>query len=102
MNEMLIMPAPAVDFQPTAKTKWEREHDAFLQLLPQLLVTHRNQHVAIHEGQVVDSDSDRLILALRVLAKVGNVDIHVGWVGDEPPRIERSGVRREIPPRSDA
>jgi hypothetical protein len=54
--------------------------------------------VAIHEGQVVDSGDDKLALALRVLAKVGNVPIHVGLVTEEPETIARSGIRREIRP----
>jgi Family of unknown function (DUF5678) len=98
MNETLILPAPVVTFAPPARSKWEREHKAFVRLLPQLLASYPNQYVAIHNGQVVDSGQDRLELSLRVLKKVGNVDIHVGFVGDDPTPISRSGVRREIRP----
>jgi hypothetical protein len=51
--------------------------------------------VAIHEGQVVDTGDDKLALALRVLAKVGNVAIHVGLVTEELEPVSRSGVRRD-------
>jgi hypothetical protein len=39
---------------------------------------------------------------LRVLTKVGNVAIHVGFVSDGPQPISRSGVRRELQPFGDA
>jgi hypothetical protein len=77
-------------------SKWDREHAAFRRLLPQLLVTHRGKFVAIHGEQVVDTGDDKLALALRVLVKVGNIDIHVGRVTEEPTLIARSGVRREV------
>ena len=78
------------------RTKWEREYRAFQRLLPQLLVTRRGQFVAIHEEQVVDSDHDEMALIGRVLARVGNVDIHVGLVTDQPEPISRSGVVRDL------
>ena len=52
--------------------------------------------VAIHDGKVIDSGDDRLELVFRVLAKVGNVDVHVGLVTDRPEPVYRSGVRREV------
>jgi hypothetical protein len=58
--------------------------------------------VAIHSEQVVDSGDDRLALALRVLARVGNVPIHVGRVLDAPDPIARSGVRRDMGAAGDA
>jgi len=96
MSEPLTFPAPVVELTPPHLPKWEREYRAFRQLLPQLLTTHRDQYVAIHEGQIVDSGDDKLALALRVLSRIGNVAIHVGLVTEEPDPVARSGVRREI------
>ena len=48
--------------------------------------------MAVHGGQVVDSGEDKLALALRDLAKVGNVAIHVGLVTEDPKPVLRSGV----------
>lgn len=77
-------------------SKLERERRAFARLLPRLLTTHPGQYVAIHHEQVVDSGPDRLNVALRVLRSVGNVDIYVGLVGDQPPPLARFGVRRDL------
>jgi hypothetical protein len=94
MSEAIVIPPEALILPP--KNKWEREYRAFLRLLPELLKTHRGKYVAIHEEQMVDSGDDRLDLIFRVLAKVGNVSIHVGHVTDEPEPVCRSGVRRDI------
>src|SRR5438876_3437523 len=101
VNEPIALPAPVIDMAAPPHTKWEREYEAFQRLLPELLATHRGQYVAIHDGQVVDSGDDKLALALRVLAKVGNVAIHVGLVTEELEPVSRSGVRREeCPPHA--
>ena len=96
MSDVITLPAPDIQLLAPPRTKWEREYQAFRRLLPQLLTTHQGKYVAIHEEQVVDSGDDKLALALRVLAKIGNVAIHVGLVSAEPEPISRSGVRREL------
>jgi len=76
--------------------KWRREYQAFQRLLPQLLTTDKGRYVAIHEEQVVDRGDDKLVLALRVLTRLGNVAIHVGLVAEGTEPVSRSGVRREV------
>ncbi len=95
-TQQTTLPAPCLDSPPPPCTKWEREYKAFLRLLPQLLQSHRGQFVAIHNEQVVDTGDDDLEVALRALAKIGNVDIHVGLVTDVPEPIYRSGIRRVL------
>jgi hypothetical protein len=75
-----LLPAPPQD-------KWRREQRAFRQLLPELLKTHSGQYVAIHEGRVVESGSDKLNLAGRAYARFGYVPIYVSLVTAEllPP-----------------
>ncbi|MBM4068354.1 MAG: hypothetical protein FJ271_05350 [Planctomycetes bacterium] len=79
-----------------AASKFERERRAFRRLLPKLLPTYRGQYVAVHNESVVDNGSNRLEVAMRVLHKVGNVDIYVGLVTDQVEPLERSGLRREL------
>jgi hypothetical protein len=78
------------------RSKWEREYRAFQRLLPQLLLTEYGQYVAIHEERVIDSDLDEMALITRVLARIGNIDIHVGLVTDQPAAVYRSGVVRDV------
>jgi hypothetical protein len=61
-------------------------------------LTERGQYVAIHEERVIDRDRDDMALIGRVLAQIGNVDIHVGLVTDQPEPIYRSGVVRDLAP----
>jgi len=89
---------PEFHWPPPPCTNWEREYRAFQRLLPQLLLTRRGQFVAIHEEQVIDGDRDEMALIGRVLAMVGNVDIHVGLVTDQPEPVYRSGVVRDLSP----
>lgn len=78
-------PTFEVHLPPPPLSKAEREKQAFLRLLPQLLRTHRGQFVAIHDEQVVDTDRDDIALIQRVQEKVGYVPIHVGLVTEQQP-----------------
>jgi phage gp36-like protein len=85
-----------ISLPPPPLTKFEREKRAFERLLPTLLSTHRGQYVAIHNEQVADHGNSRLEVALRVLKKVGNVDIYVGLASEHGEPVSRSGVRRDL------
>src|SRR5437588_5491071 len=87
---------PEFPWPPPPRTKWEREYRAFRRLLPQLLPTERGKFVAVHDERVIDSDRDEMALIARVLARLGNVDIHVGLVTDAPESVYRSGVVRHL------
>jgi hypothetical protein len=97
MNEIETFPAPIIDFNLPATSnepyqphpKWVREHEAFQKLLPQLLQTHRDKYVAIHEGKVVESGDDLISVALRAYKKHGYVPILVDLVTDQPKPIVR-------------
>jgi hypothetical protein len=93
VNESKIFPAPILDLSPPPETKWDRERQAFLRLLPQLLQTHVGKYVAIHQEQVVDSAEDLLILAPRVYAKHGYVPIYMDLVAERPPVSRMPSVR---------
>jgi hypothetical protein len=90
MTEPITYPAPVLELPIPPQSKWAREHQAFLQMLPALLQTHRGKYVAIHEGQVVGSGDDKITLALHAYAQYGYVPIYVGLVAERPlprPRI---------------
>ncbi|SRR6266511_4278584 len=91
-----MLTPPEFHWPPPPRTKWEREYRAFQRLLPELLLTERGQYVAIHEERVIDRDRDEMALIARVLAQVGNVDIHVGLVTDRPGPVCRSGIVRDL------
>jgi Family of unknown function (DUF5678) len=91
-----------IDLSQPPRSKFERERRAFFRLLPQLLASYRGQYVAVHDEQVVDHGPERLPVAWRVLQRVGNVDIYVGLVSDQPEAVSRSGVRRDLSGRGPA
>lgn len=95
-TENAVLPATAIAWPIAPRSKWEREHSAFLRLLPNLLQTHCGKFVAIHGEKVVDSDPDEMALMIRVFQKIGNVDIHIGRVTDKPEPPCRSGVVRDL------
>ena len=69
----VILPEPVL-------TKGQREYQAFLRLLPSLLTTHQGKYVAVHEGEVIDSDDNEIALSLRVRRQIGLMPIHIGIV----------------------
>lgn len=89
MSETDTLPAPEIAVPTLPENKWQQERVAFLRLLPQLLATHRDQFVAVHEGKMVDNDDDKIALALRVYARYGYVPIFIGQVTDRSPRLIR-------------
>ena len=86
-----------VQLPPPILSKGEREYQAFLRLLPDLLHTHRGMFVAIHDGQVVDMDVDDIALVQRVHARIGHVPIHVGLVADPLPVAHLPRYREHRP-----
>jgi antitoxin (DNA-binding transcriptional repressor) of toxin-antitoxin stability system len=71
---------------------FERERAAFERLKPQLLKTHRGKFVAVVDEQVVDLDTDRVRLALRVYDAFGYRPIYVQLVEDHLPRVRLPSV----------
>jgi hypothetical protein len=97
MSDLQTQPTIDVSVPAPQPTKGEREYQAFLHLLPQLLETHRGQYVAIHDGQVVDADADDIALVQRVHARVGYVPIHVGLVVTPLPVVRIPHYREYRP-----
>jgi hypothetical protein len=79
-TDIETLPAPVLPPRRSKNEKWEREYAAFIEMLPDLLQTHRGKFVAIHEGRMVDCGDDKIALALRVYNKYGYIPIYVGLV----------------------
>ena len=71
---------------------FERERAAFERLKPELLKTHRGKFVAVVNEQVVDVDTDRVKLVLRVYDRFGYRPIYVQLVEEHPPRLRLPSV----------
>jgi hypothetical protein len=82
MSSTELLPAPVLPEPPD--DKWRQEQRAFHKLLPELLRTHRDQFVAIHEGQIAESGTDKLKVAERAYARFGYVPIFVSLVTNQP------------------
>jgi hypothetical protein len=99
--ETITLPAPILEPK-SPPSKWAQEYQAFRRLLSELLRTHRGQYVAIHDGQVIASGSDKLAVALDAFRQIGNTSIHVGLVAEGAEPVVRSGVRRVLPAQGGA
>jgi hypothetical protein len=100
MSPLEVTPAPDISSAAKHNGKWEREHQAFRQMLPTLLATHANKFVAIHSGEVVCVGEDQAKVALAAYTKYGYVPIFVGLVStNQPamrvpsPRLHSDGVK---------
>ena len=89
VDAIVTLPPQVIDSLVPTQNKWDREHAAFVRMLPQLLATHRGKFVAIHNEMVVDSGDDKLELAMRI-TRIGNC-IFVGKVTDDSAAVSRSG-----------
>ena len=102
MDSVTILPAPEIGATMAQQSPWERERGAFFQLLPSLLETHPGRYVAVHDGAVIASGSDRISVALDAYQRVGYVPLYVGFVGEAPRRWVRLPSPRVLrrPPRA--
>jgi hypothetical protein len=82
MSSSELLPAPVLPSP--AEDKFRNEQRAFHRLLPELLRTHRDRFVAIHEERVVESGADKLEVAGRAYARFGYVPIFVSRVTERP------------------
>jgi len=97
MSDLSTQPTFEVKVPAPELSKGEREYQAFLRLLPELLPTYRDRYVAVHNGQVVDADTDDIALVRRVHGKIGYVPIHVGLVTDRSPVVRIPHYRENRP-----
>ena len=68
------------------REKIRAETEAFEQQKEMLLAQFPEQYVAVHEGQVIDHDSDLRTLQIRVFASVGRVPVLLKKVSTKPEK----------------
>jgi hypothetical protein len=66
------------------ETAVRREMAAFLELHPSLHKQYSGQHVAIHDGRLVDHDADAEALYRRISARYPDEFVWLAPVADEP------------------
>lgn len=66
------------------RDKIRQENQAYYAMHDQLKKTYRGQHVAIHEGQLVDHDPDPMALVRRVRQRFGRAPVLITPVQDQP------------------
>jgi hypothetical protein len=88
MSSIETLPAPVLPSPPENKSR--QEQLALHRLLPELLRTHSEQYVAIHEGQVVESGADQIEVAERAYARFGYIPILVTVVTDRLRAVIRA------------
>jgi Family of unknown function (DUF5678) len=94
MNSMETLPAPVLPSPP--EDKFRSEQRAFQELLPELLRTHRDQYVAIHEGRLVESGANQIEVAERAYARFGYIPILVTLVTNQPRPVVRMPSPRQL------
>ncbi|MEK7277806.1 MAG: hypothetical protein AAB427_10690 [Chloroflexota bacterium] len=80
------------------REKIRREFECYQAMHTELKAKYLGQHVAIHEGRLVDHDADAGTLAKRVRQRFGRLPVMLAHVEDEPikeyvfrsPRLERA------------
>jgi hypothetical protein len=86
MERVTLLPAPEIVTGSIEETDWERERRGFQRLLPSLLATYPGQYVAVRDGAVVASGTDRITVALEAYRQVGYVPLYVGLVVEDSPK----------------
>jgi len=70
-----------------AEAKIEREEQHFHAQHAELLDRYAGQYIAMHEGRVIDSDTDELTLYLRVRQRFPSVGVLIKQVTPEPDEV---------------
>jgi hypothetical protein len=89
MGKMQIAQAPRLQSRKSPH-KWKQEKQAFLRLRDSLRRKYYNKYVAIHQGKVVGSGTEKVSVGLRAYSRFGYIPIYVGYVGEQLHEIVRA------------
>ena len=67
-----------------SQSKIEAEQKQYAMQHSALFYTYKDQYIAMHEGHVVDHDSNRVTLSRRIRSRYGNTPVLITQVRDEP------------------
>ena len=70
-----------------ARRRMQREMDAFFQLHALLLADYAGEYVAIHQGKLIDHDSDQLALYQRVERRYRDTPVLIKQVLADPEEV---------------
>jgi predicted DNA-binding antitoxin AbrB/MazE fold protein len=73
-----------------------QEQGAYQAMLPELLAQYKNQYVAIHQGKVVDHDTDKIALVVRLDDNYPDAVVLIQQVSEEPEKVLRMRSPRLI------
>ena len=76
--------------------KLDAETAAFERMHSDIKKRYKGQFVALHQGQVIDSDMDFEPLCLRVQASLGDVPVLIRQVRDDPSQWRIRGTLWEV------
>lgn len=80
------------------REKIHREQEAYLAMHAELKEKYLGQHVAIHEGKLVDVDPDAGVLLQRVRQRFGRAPVMICEVREQPiPEFVIRSPRLEMP-----
>lgn len=98
LEEVLRLPAIKLIHIDTTEQVFERERDSFLRMKQRLLndQAYLDRYVAIINGNVADSDTDKSVLVERVYTKFGYIPLYIGKVTNEQKRYRRLPSPRRI------
>jgi hypothetical protein len=72
------------DIRQARRAKIDQEFEAYQAMHAKLRETLLGKHVAIHDGQLIDSDSDAMTLVHRVRQQYGHIPILFTQVEEQP------------------
>jgi hypothetical protein len=82
--EDLLEQAATEFLERVALKKMQAETSAFERIHPQLVEQYLGQHVAVHNGMMIDHDPDLRTLHIRIRKRFGKVPILLRQVTEDP------------------
>jgi len=81
------------------RRKIDEESQAYQAMHPGLKQDYFGQHVAIHNGQLVDHDADAMTLLRRIRQRFGRLPVLITQVEEEPVREYVIHSTQLVPPK---